>query len=252
MARSRSVPRLLQLFVISVVANAVLGIWALLSGDFGDTQRKILGTSFLVSAAMLSVLVNVPAARRRALWPAPSVGAITGSSGFALFVVFVWTEPGDDFWFKLAGSLLVVAAAASVASSLSLIALPAPFGWLQPVGTVLITLLGITVIVGLWAEPDTGWYARLLGIEAVLVAAMTLLIPVLARFSPSGPRGTGREIGSAGPAAIRFCPSCGRPVEHSPLGSVTPTSCEVCGLTFEVQPVPDVDTHPAHVDDGAQ
>ena len=79
--RSRSLPRLLQFFVASVAANAVLGIWALLSGDFGQTQRKILGTSFLVSAAMLSVLVNVPAVRKRVLWPAPMVGAITGVVG---------------------------------------------------------------------------------------------------------------------------------------------------------------------------
>jgi hypothetical protein len=183
----------LKLFVASVLANAVLGIWALLSGDFGETQGKVLGTSFLVSAAMLSVLVNVPAVRRRALWPAPQVGAAAGASGFALFIVLVWTEPGDDRWFKLAGSFLVIAAAATLASSLGLITLPARLHWLQPVINVLITLLGSTILVGLWAEPDVEWYARLLGIEGVLVAAMMLLIPVLARFSPFRHQATSSE-----------------------------------------------------------
>jgi hypothetical protein len=209
----------LKLFVASVLANAVLGIWALLSGDFGETQGKVLGTSFLVSAAMFSVLVNVPAVRRRALWPAPLLGAVAGASGFALFIVLVWTEPGDDRWFKLAGSFLVIAAAATLASSLGLITLPARLHWLQPVINVLITLLGSTILVGLWTEPDVEWYARLVGIEGVLVAAMTLLIPVLARFSPFRHQATSSEGTPAGPAMVRFCPSCGRPVAHSQLGT---------------------------------
>lgn len=237
-----SISLFLRLFVASVLANAVLGIWALLSGDFGETQGKILGTSFLVSAAMLSVLINGPAVRRHALWPAPLVGAVTSASGFALFTVFLWIEPDDERWFKLAGSLLVVAGAATLASSLALIALSARLRWLQPVSNVLITLLGGTIVVGLWAEPDTSWYARLVGIEGVLVAAVTLLVPVLARFSSSRQPDTGGKAAPAGPAMVRFCPSCGRPVAHSPFGaSVT---CDGCGLTFEVRATPETGAPP--------
>ena len=182
--KSASSTRLfLNFFVVSVLVNAVLGIWALLSGEFGETQGKVLGTSFLVSVAMLSVLVNIPALRRRALWPAPAFGATAGASGFALFIVLMWTEAGDDRWFKLAGSFLVVAAGATLASSLALLTKPASLRWLQAVGNALITLLAFTVLYGLWFEPDNDWFGRLIGVEGVLVAALTLLIPVLSRFA---------------------------------------------------------------------
>lgn len=230
----------LRLFLTSVGVNAVLGIWALLSGDFGETQGRVLATSFLVSAAMLSVLVNSPAMQRRALWPAPLIGAVTGASGFALFTVLVWIEPDEEGWFKLAGSLLVAAAAATLASSLALIALPARLGWMRPVSNGLITLLAITIVVGLWAEPDARWYIRLVGIEGVLVAAMTLSIPALARFSPSEPPDRTQKSGpSGGPALIRFCPSCGHPLAHRKLGFADPAACDRCGLAFQVRAAPE-------------
>jgi hypothetical protein len=223
-----------NLFVVSVLANAVLGIWALLSGDFGETQGKVLGTSFLVSAAMLSVLLNIPAIRGRALYPAPLVGAVTGAAGFSLFIALMWIEPADDRWFKLAGSFLVVAAAATLVSSLALAAVPVHLQWLQWVADGLIAILAVTVVVGLWAEPDVDWYARLLGIEGVLVAAMTLLLPVLSRFSSLRPAEPGREAIPPGPPEVRFCPSCGHPVAPGPLGTGVATHCEACGLTFAV------------------
>ena len=161
---------------------------------------------------MLSVLVNIPALRRRVLWPSSAVGAIAGASGFALFIVLMWTEAGDERWLKLAGSFLVVAAGTTLASSLALITMPARFRWLQPVGDALITVLAVTALYGLWFEPDTEWYARLVGVEGVLVAALTLVVPVLSRFtSPRRQEANGEGI-PPGPAAVRFCPSCGRPV----------------------------------------
>jgi hypothetical protein len=223
----------LGLFVTSIVANAVLGIWALLSGDFGETQGKILGTSFLVSAAMLSSLINIPASRRRTLWPAPVVGGAAGALGFTLFIVLIWAEPDGESWFKLAGSLLVLAAGATLASSLALITAPGRLRLMQPLVDVLIAVLAVTVIYGLWFEPDTEWYARLVGVEGVLVAAATLLVPVLSRFASrhQADRVTTPTVGVPG---VRFCPSCGRPVDPHPLGSGIVTVCDTCGLAFTV------------------
>lgn len=224
----------MNLFVVSILANALLGIWALLAGDFGETQGKVLGTSFLASAAMLSVLINIPAIRRRARFPAPLAGAISGATGFTLFIALMWIEPADDGWFKLAGSFLVVAAAATLVSSLALVAMPAHRQWLQSVADGLITILAVTVLVGLWTEPDVDWYPRLLGIEGVLVAAMTLLLPVLSRFSPARPDEPAGDAVPPGPPEVRFCPSCGQPVAPGPLGTGVATHCEACGLTFAV------------------
>ncbi len=232
MARPDLTGLFLRLFVVSIVVNAVLGIWALLSGDFGETQGKVLATSFLVSAAMLSVLLNTPAIGRRVRWPVPAIGAATGAAGFALFIVMLWAEVDDERWFKFAGSLLVVAAAATLVSSLALVPPLSRLRWLPPLADVLIAALAVTVVIGLWAEPDVDWYGRLVGVEAVLVAAATLLIPVLSRFGLG--RAEPARPAVPGEPAIRFCPSCGRPVDHRALGTGQPVSCDSCGLVFEV------------------
>ncbi len=228
----------LNLFILSVVVNAVLGIWALLVGDFGDTQGKVLGTSFLVSAAMLSALVNAPAIRRRRLWPVPAVGAAAGASGFALFIVLIWAEADDESWFKLAGSALVVAVAATLASTLALIVLADRYRLLQPVARGLIAVLAVAILIAIWGEPDMDWYARLIGVVSVLVAAVTLLIPAVSRFGSGGlgaePHPDLRPDGRA----VRYCPSCGREVEHRALGSGEVNICGNCGLGFQVV-VPD-------------
>jgi len=242
--RSASSRAFLNVFVASILVNTVLGIWALLEGDFGHTQGQVLGTSFLVTAAMLSVLVNLPAIRRRSLWPAPLGGAVSGAAGFVIVVALVWTEPGGDRWFKVAGSFLVVAAAATLASGLAMIPTPARFRGPRRVGNVLIGLLGLTVLVALWAEfvADAAWFARLLGVQVVLVSAMTLLVPVLSRFSSPRQPEAGRGAIFNGPPAVRFCPSCGRTVAHGPLGTGAPTVCDACGLAFEVTTPPDTAT----------
>ncbi|MCB0872646.1 MAG: hypothetical protein H6531_06950 [Actinobacteria bacterium] len=225
---------LLRLFVVSVLVNAVLGIWALLApGRFGETQGKVLGTSFLVSAAMLSVLVNAPAIRLRVRWPAPAIGAVAGASGFALLTVLVWTEPGGERWYKLMGTLLVAAAALTLVSSLGLLPPLARLRWLPAVADLLIGLLALAIIVALWFDMDTPGYARLIGVLAVLVAAVTLLLPVLSRFSGfravSEPAPPGRLA-----ADVRYCPVCGAPIDVGPAAPPASTTCGICGLTFQV------------------
>ncbi len=49
-------------FVIaSVAAAALLGVSALLIGGFGDTQGRVLGTTFFVLAASLVTMATAPA-----------------------------------------------------------------------------------------------------------------------------------------------------------------------------------------------
>lgn len=191
-------------FTLSVALNAALGIAIFLGGDFGDREGRVLLTSFLVSAAMLSVLVNAPALRRRALWPAPVFGACGGVAGFTLLIVIVWMgEPGDGI-VKVAVSGLIVGGAATLAAALTLGGELPTARWLQPATAAAIAALAITSTVVLWREGGGDGAARLIGIESTLVAAGTLLIPVLARFGG----------GSAPPAAVTVtCPHCGETFE---------------------------------------
>ena len=122
-----------RLFTVSVGINAALGIVALLGGAFGDLQGRVLATSFLVSAAMGSVLVNVPAQRRPIRPPLPLVGAIGGAGGFSILILVAWIDDVPEPLIKLAASGLTVGAAATLAAALRLVGRPATARWLSAV-----------------------------------------------------------------------------------------------------------------------
>ncbi|MDH3679452.1 MAG: CBS domain-containing protein [Acidimicrobiia bacterium] len=172
----------LRVFLVSIAVNAALGIWALLTDEFGQTEGKVLVTSLLVSAAMLSVLVNAAPLQRRAVWPVPAVAAASAVGSIGLFIVLLWAEIDHEVPLKLAASGLVVAAAATLVSLIALLPLRPdhrPVRWLHG---GLVGLLTATVLWGIWAELDSSWYGRTVGVESVLVAALTVAIPVLGRF----------------------------------------------------------------------
>ena len=197
-------PILLNIFLASIGVNAALGIWALLTDDFGQTQGKILATSFLVSAAMVGVLVNGPALAQRVLWPVPPIAALAATTGFALFIVLVWVELDDEWALKLGFSLLIAAVGGTLVGLLALASLRPRHQVLRVLNEVLVLALCTTSIVVMWAEIDATWVARLLGVLAVLVAALTLTIPALARFRPPTVTVT------PGDNAPEFCPTCGQ------------------------------------------
>ena len=217
---------LVRISLASIATNAVLGIWALLVGDFGETQGKVLATSFLVSAAMLAILVNSSPINHRVLWPAPAVAAIASSGGLLLFEVMLWTEAGEEFWWKLGGSALIVGAGGTLMGLLGLLALrPAHEPW-RVVNHVLTGVLCSTVIVIIWVEVNEDWVARVIGVMSVLVAALTLALPVLSRWlTPL------EGIDSA--RTLRFCPSCGKGLDGASFGDAA-ALCPSCGFQFTV------------------
>lgn len=225
---------LLRVFIVSVAVNALLGIAILVFGDLGETQGRILLTSLLLSATMLGVLVNGPAAGRRVLWPVPLVGAVSAAIGFVMLIVSVWADGLTGNWLRTASSLLVIAVAATLASGLALLPLAERHRPALPATVALIALLATSIVTLIWAEPsDSDWFFRLVGVLALLVAAGSIVIPVLSRFASAD--ATGSIDADRDPpvgVAVRFCPSCGHVVGELPVG--TAVACARCGFTFEV------------------
>ncbi len=211
--------RWLIAFLASVAINAVLGIWALVSNDFGPTQEKILATSFCVSGAMLGVLVNGPAAGRRVRWPAPAVGAISAATGFLLLIAVVWAELDSIWWGKTIASLLMSAAGATLIGLIGLLALRPHYESLRMIHNAATVVLVASAIAALWAEIDADWVIRAIGVESIVVAALTLVVPALARYRPSKQRPTDRT------ATVVICPRCGTQIDV-PNGSAPPPRAE--------------------------
>ena len=196
-------------FTVSVAINAVLGIVALLGGAFGELQGRMLASSVLVSAAMGSVLVNAPAIRRRVVWPVPLFGAIGGAGGFAALLLLVWLGDAAFALVGMAESGLVIGAAATLVAALRLVGPWPGSRWLPAPTNAAIVALATTILAVIWTDGAGGsWAARVIGVESVLVAAGTLLIPVRARFAPE-------VAGDPTAESPVTCPHCGETFERS-------------------------------------
>lgn len=207
----------LAAFLASVTVNAVLGIWALVSTDFAATQGKVLATSFCVSGAMLGVLVNGPAMAQRVRWPAPAVGAASAAAGFVLLIVIVWAEPHAMWWSKALASLLMGSVGASLIGLIGLLVLQPryePVRLAQLAATVVLVGSGTAAV---WAAIDAEWVIRTIGVESVLVAALTLIVPALARYRPP-------QQPSIDPTSkVVVCPQCGTHIDLRD-GAISPAN----------------------------
>lgn len=213
----------LNVFLVSVAVNAVLGIWALLVDDFGEIQGKILTLSFLVSATMVGLLVNAVPLRKRVLWPLPVIASATSTTGFALLIAAVWVEPDSEVWGRTLVSSLTIAEGATLAGLLGLLRLRDRHHVVRQGTVIAIGGLCVTIVAVLWAEPDSDSWLRVIGIESVIVTALALALPAIARFLPPSPPDA---------CVVRFCPACAAPL--GPPVPRAPRQCQACGSEFSV------------------
>jgi hypothetical protein len=220
---------LFLVLVGSVVFNAALGIYALLAGEFGDLEQKILFTSLSVSAAGVLALACAPAWERRLVLPLPPIGAGSALAGLALVIAAIWIGEPPEWLSNSAWTLAVVAVFGASGSLLALGRLAPRFRWVLPAALAAGAVLSVMIVSAVWTEPDSEWFGRILGVVAVLFAAFTVLVPIFHRASRA-------ELAapSAAPegAPVRFCPHCGEPLEAQ---AETETACPACGARFAVR-----------------
>lgn len=219
----------LTVFFASVTVNAALGIYALLSPDWGETQGKILGTSLCVTGAILLALACEPAWERSLLTPVPYAGAILGLVGFGLGIAAIWTEPSSDAYGRATGTVFAAAVACVIASLLALARLAPGHRWVFLVTLGLLAAGATMFAVSLWLGDDPNeTYMRAMGIVLVVLAAFAVSVPVLHWVD----RGA-VAVAEATTAAIRFCPHCGARLAGE-IG--VELACDRCGREFAVTP----------------
>ncbi|MGE0192427.1 MAG: hypothetical protein AB7T63_10345 [Planctomycetota bacterium] len=218
----------LRVLIASVVASALIGIWLLLEGEFEETQVKVFLTTLCISGASILGMACAPALERRLLGAVPWIGLIASIAGFAAYIAFLWAEYGEDGPFKTATSVLVVGIAATYASLLALARPPAHQRWVQAGAYIADIAVAALVIDMLWSGVDSSGPWRLLGALSILLAAFTILLPILGRL--------GRDASVADPGhapALRHCPSCGTSLHEVGAGA-----CAACGARFRVEFTP--------------
>lgn len=219
---------LLAALLASISVNAALGIYALLVPHFGALQGRVLMTSFCVTGAGVLAFACLPAWEQRRLAFLPLTGIAASTLGFALVAAGIWTRTESESFSKSTWTVFVVVGVCVLASVLSLVRLASRYRRVFPIAVSLAGLLGAMIVAGVWGEFETTWYPRLLGVVAVLLAAVTVALPILHRASQAD-----REA-AAVPSTVRtrFCPFCGGPVIDVTGKGVT---CGSCGARFRVR-----------------
>ena len=103
----------LRVLIGSVVVSALLGIWALLVGDFGEFEGKVLLTSLCISGASLLAMACAAAWDKGPLPLLPRAGMGLSVAGFAYLIVLIWAEAKSVEAWKTAATLLIFATAAA-------------------------------------------------------------------------------------------------------------------------------------------
>lgn len=221
----------LWFLIVSVAISAALGIIAVLSGSFGDFQIRIILTTLTISAASICALACGALWEGRGRRVLPSVGIVLALTAAALLIAAIWFEPQSGPFWKFTASTGVLAVATAHDSLLSLAKLARRFYWGRIVSLVAVYALAALIVLCIYIQPTGDLGFRLIGATSIVVAAVTIIIPIFHRLSRDDFSVTHADKHDpAGPAlwATITCPQCGA----SQPNSLTEITCERCGCRF--------------------
>lgn len=217
----------------SVAISAALGIIAILTGNFGDFEIRIILTTLTISGASVGALAS------GALWEAqgkrelPLLGIVLAVAAALLLITGIWLDTlGVEYW-KFTASTGVLAAATAHACLLSLAKLAPRFAWTRLLTLAAVYALAALVIMTIYFEPSSDLRLRLIGTVSIVVAALTIMTPIFHRLSRDEIRsdaGVDTKLGRGLWATIT-CPNCGAGEPNS----LTETTCNKCGCRFIVK-----------------
>jgi hypothetical protein len=173
----------LHSLIASVAVSALLGILAILIGNFGDFEFKILMTTLTISGASLCGLCCGAAIEMRGKQVIPLAGILTAIVAAILTVIGIWAEPNSETFWKSIATAGIFAVAFSHLSLLMLARLSEKYAWAMPAAYGLVLAVAFLLNGLLWEEWTGETLFRLVGVAAILDGAITILIPIFHRLS---------------------------------------------------------------------
>jgi peptidoglycan/LPS O-acetylase OafA/YrhL len=92
----------LRLLVASIAISGLFGIWALVFGEFGEVQARVLWTSLCVTGATLFISACALAWERYRRDVAPLLGILAALIGYGMLALAVWVDVGSECYFQVA------------------------------------------------------------------------------------------------------------------------------------------------------
>jgi hypothetical protein len=183
----------LRILIGALCVAAAVACYALLGGEFSDTDWKVIGTStlFALTSCMAAAGLGV---RDRA----PLLGAVTVTAATAAFVLVtfgMWVEVDGELFWRVTG---IVAIAALETAHVAFIwsrlrdGDPPAVARITRVAiglAVVSAAMGIAPIAGLLSEDgDATLYFEILGVVLVVQLLCTVLAPLVRRLSDGAER----------------------------------------------------------------
>ena len=169
---------LLWSFIGFLGLSALLAISAVLGSDFGALHARVLATSGTISAASVCALACAAFRERERGRMLGTVGIALAGIAAAALLLMIWAEGGRDQE-RFTIVLVVWAAATAHAELLWLPRLRPNHRWAQValVGAIGLLTLLLTLIIA--ADADGEAMVRLTIVVAIVVALLTLVVPLL-------------------------------------------------------------------------
>jgi hypothetical protein len=214
----------LWVLIASVVVGALMGIWALLVGDVGETQWRMLGTTFSITGAGALVIVFGRSVGRADLGRLPYAGFALTLGSLLAINGGLWGHVDAEWFWKLMLSLVVVTLTVAHASLVSPAGLAVAFRWVAWAAIGSGVLLAALILLAIWGDVEGSTIGRAIGVFAILAAAASVAVPVMRRLS--------RIPAPTDPAAmVNYCPRCGEGLAESP-GDI---ECPHCGAHAHIE-----------------
>jgi uncharacterized small protein (DUF1192 family) len=179
----------LYLMICSIALSAIMGIWAILSGD---VEYRILGTTLtIVGTSILGLACGAflenPRSQKFPLVLVPALGIILSVFSALITVWMIWTETSwtaEVIWKTLLVSSLFAFSLAHL-SLLSIAQLSRRFRWsLVTAYVVILALASIISYILIFSPPgEDTLVLRIIGVLAVIDASVTVMIPIFHRLS---------------------------------------------------------------------
>ena len=170
-----------------LVVAALVALFAVVRGDFSDTDGRILGT---LAAALLagSTLVAGLALVERDGALLGRVAVVLAPPGFALLVYAIWDfvfDGGGDSWrYGWTGALVLVALLVAVTARL--LARTPRIVYLAAAAGALAVLASAVSIAAIWERSPGDTIGKVIAVVWILAGLCYLLVPVLERFGTAG------------------------------------------------------------------
>lgn len=182
------------LLICSIALSALMGIWAILSGEFGELQAQVLGTTLTVVGTSIlglacGAFLESQYSRETPLKIVPVAGIILAvlSALITMWLIWIVTGWGESWIYKTLAVSFIFAFSLAQLSLLSLAHLVKRFRWATLTAYAVVLALASIVSLIVIFEPQSEDFlvSRLIGVLAVTDAALSVMIPIFHRLSRS-------------------------------------------------------------------